>query len=286
MGRFLLLIILLFGISAGIIFMAQSDINTVEVTLRGYVTLEKESNFEGVKVEVIRTIHRVFKKEPKRRITTDKSGMYCLEKVKVSEGLIGDIFIRWLEGKDRSIPYLKLRISKPGYLPVDVLIFKFTPTIYIPQIELDRKDIRHKLNIFLYNTPDMKIIKNVTPYKFCPTHNYFLFYPKYYNLTVETLLREAGGSVTVELQLIFTPLYITWEKELEKLTPKLARIIKSFIPKAQAIETELPSTMELNNVICSPDLIRKLNKLISDSQIQQIRVIDISFKKYHAGEGL
>ncbi|MEK7813037.1 MAG: hypothetical protein AAB296_04685 [Candidatus Desantisbacteria bacterium] len=284
MGRFFLLIIFSLGIGSWIIFVAQSDFETAEITLQGYVSLEKESNYEGIRVEVINPIRRIFKPKPKRRMTTESSGEYCLEKISVSKGTIGEIFINWLEQKEISAPCLRIRITKSGYLPVEILISKFPQVISIPPIELECEDIRHQFNQFSYKDENIRIIKNITPYKFCITHNYFLFYPKYYNITVETPLKEASGSVTLDLQLIFKPIYTTCNKELKKMTPKLADQIKYFVPKAQTIETELPSTMEITNAICDKALLQKLNSFLSDSAIKQIRVADVSYKKYQTSE--
>ncbi|MEK7273673.1 MAG: hypothetical protein AAB110_00305, partial [Candidatus Desantisbacteria bacterium] len=253
-------------------------------TLQGYVSLEKESNYEGIRVEVINPIRRIFKPKPKRRMTTESSGEYCLEKISVSKGTIGEIFINWLEQKEMSAPCLRIRITKSGYLPVEILISKFPQVISIPPIELECEDIRHQFNQFSYKDENIRIIKNITPYKFCITHNYFLFYPKYYNITVETPLKEASGSVTLDLQLIFKPIYTTCNEELKKMTPKLADQIKCFVPKAQTIETELPSTMEITNAICDKTLLQKLNSLLSDSVIKQIRVADVSYEKYQTSE--
>jgi len=68
------------------------------------------------------------------------------------------------------------------------------------------------------------------------------------------------------------------------MTPKLANQIKYFVPKAQTIETELPSILEITNAISSKTLLDKLNNLLVDSEIKQIRVIDVSYKKYQTGE--
>ncbi|MFH1097448.1 MAG: hypothetical protein ABH886_02290 [Candidatus Desantisbacteria bacterium] len=284
MGRFFLLTIFSLGIGTWITFVAQSDIETAEVTIQGHVSLEKETNYEGTRIEIINPVRRIFKPKPKRRITTDTYGEYCLEKINVSKGTIGEIFVQWLEQKERSTPYLRIRITKSGYLPVEILILKFPPIIHLPQIELEREDTRHQFNQFLCFDTNMKIIKNITPYKFCVKHNYFLFYPRCYHLTVETPLREASGSVILDLQLIFKPLSTTCNKELENMTPKLANQIKYFVPKAQTIETELPSILEITNAISSKTLLNKLNSLLLDSEIKQIRVIDVSYKKYKSGE--
>ncbi|MFH1963709.1 MAG: hypothetical protein ABIJ30_12720 [bacterium] len=286
MGRFFLLTIFSLGIGAWITFVAQSDFETAEVTLQGYVSLEKENNSEGIRVEVINPVRRIFNPKPKRRMTTDTSGEYCLEKISISKGTIGEIFIQWLEQKERSLPYLRIRITKSGYLPVEILISKFPTVLSIPQIELEREDIRHQFNQFSYKDENIKIIKNVTPYKFCMTHNYFSFYPRYYNMTVETPLREANGSVIVSLQLIFKPIYTTCNEELKNMTPKLVNRIKCFVPKAQTIETELPSTLEITNAFCDKTLLQKLNNLLVDSSIKQIRITDVSYKKYQTGESL
>jgi hypothetical protein len=286
MGRFFLLIIFSLGIGSWTIFVAQSDFETAEVTLQGYVSLEQEGNYEGIRVEVINPNRRIFKPKPKRRMTTESSGEYCLEKISVSKETIGEIFINWLEQKEVSSPCLRIRITKSGYLPVEILISKFPPVISIPPIELEREDIRHQFNQFSYKDKNIRIIKNVTPYKFCITHDYFFFYPKYYNFTVETLLKEASGSVLLDLQLIFKPLYTTCNEELQNMTPKLANQIKYFVPKAQIIETELPSSIELTNAICDKTLLQKLNSLLSDSAIKQIRIVNVSYKKYKTKESL
>lgn len=284
MGRFFLLIIFSLGIGSWVTFVAQSDFETAEVTLQGYVSLEKESNYEGIRVEVVNPVRRIFNPKPKRRMTTEASGEYCLEKISVSKGTIGEIFVNWLEQKKISAPCLRVRITKSGYLPVEILISKFPPVISIPQIELEREDIKHQFNQFSYKDENIKIIKNVTPYRFCITHNYFFFYPRYYNITVETPLKEANGSVILDLQLIFKPIYTTCNEEIQGMTPKLANQIKYFVPKAQIIETELPSTMEITNVLCDKTLLQKLNSLLSDSAIKQIRIIDVSYKKYQSKE--
>ncbi len=285
MGRFFLLIVFSLGIGSWMIFVAQSDFETAEVTIQGYVSLEKESNYEGIRVEVVNSNRRVFKPKPKRRMTTEASGEYCLEKISVSKGNIGEIFIKWLEQKEISAPYLRLRITKSGYLPVEILVFKFPSVISIPPIELEREDIKHQFNQFSYKDENIRIIKNVTQYKFCITHNYFFFYPQYYNITVETPLKEASGSVILDLQLIFKPIYTTCNEELQRMTPKLADQIKKFVPKAQTIETELPSTIEITNAICvDKALLQKLNGLLSESAIKQIRIVDVSYKKYQTRE--
>lgn len=284
MGRFFLLTIFSLGIGTWITFVAQSDFETAEVTLQGHISLEKEQNFEGIRVEIINPVRRILKPKPKRRITTDVCGEYCLEKVSVSKGTIGETFICWLEQKKIPTPYLRIRITKSGYLPVEILILKFPPVIHLPQIDLEREDTRHQFNQFLCKDENMKIIKNVTPYKFCATHNYFFFYPRYYHLTVETPLREASGSVILELELIFKPLSTTCTEELKNMRPRLANQIKYFVPKAQTIETELPSIIEITNAISSKSLLNKLNNLLLDSCIKQIRVKDVSYKKYQSGE--
>lgn len=276
MRRFILFSILFFGIaflSYIIVLIDFKPVNTVNIS--GYVSLEDNAIPEGIRVEVIKPYYNVVFREPVKHSFTDSTGFYSLEEVKIYTGALGEVFILWLDGGKKKMPYLKLRITKKGYLPTEVLIFKFTtPTVKIPFLTLDKKEGSKPLNE-ITSTDKIKIIKNATRYRFCALHNYIWFYPECYDVEFRIPTDEKRKEVKVKLRLIIEPLYTNFDRELNASIQKLEKVIKEFIPEVPVAEVRLHGGENLANSLSNPSLVEKLNEILVTSKIRHVRLINI-----------
>jgi len=281
MRRFILFLILFFGISFLFYIIVLIDFKPVTINISGYISLEDSDNSEGIRVEVVKPYHKIIFREPLQHYFTDSIGFYKLENVKVPMGALGEIFILWLDGRREKVPYLKLRISKKGYLPTDVLILKLRHTVNIPFLTLDKEGGRKPLNEVI-SEHGIKIIKNATKYRFCALHNYLWFFPKYYDLELRIPTDNERKDVKAKLRLIIEPLYTNFDEELNNSAQKLKRLIKVLIPEVSYEEVKAHGGENLANSLSNPSLIDKLNQILINSNIKHIRLTDIELVKRKA----
>ncbi|MEW6095666.1 MAG: hypothetical protein AB1567_03950 [bacterium] len=278
MRRFILFLILFFGISFLFYIIVLIDFKPVTINISGYLSLEDGVTPEGVKVEVVKPYHKTIFREPIRHFFTDSTGFYKLEEIDAPMGSLGEIFILWLDGRKKKVPYLKLRITKKGYLPTEVLILKFSPTVEIPFLTLDKKDGRKPLNEIIAEDK-IKIIKNITKYRFCALDDYLWFYPEYYDLELRIPTDEKRKDVKAKLRLIIEPLYTNFDEELNESAQQLTRLIKVFIPEVSCEEVKLHGGENFANSLSNPSLIDKLNEILINSRIKHIRLTAIELVK-------
>lgn len=278
MSRFILFLILFFGLTFLFYIIVLIDFKPVTINISGYLSLEDNANPEGVKVEVSPFYYKPIFRKPLKHFFTDSTGYYTLKEVEVPLGPLGEIFILWLDGRKKKQAYLKLKITKKDYLPTEVLIFKFKPSIKIPLITLDKKEGRKQLNMVISEN-EVKIIKNVTKYKFCPIHDYLWFYPTYYDMEIRMPTENVKKEVVAKLQLIIEPLYTNFEEELDESTSKLRRLIKVFIPEISTEEVKLRGGENFANSLSNPSLLVKLNEILINSKIKHIRLTYIELVK-------
>ncbi len=278
MRRFILFSILFFAISFLFYIIISIDFKPVTINISGYLSLENEANQEGIRVEVIEPYHKIIFRKPIRHFFTDSTGFYKLEEIKAPMGILGETFILWLDGQKKKAPYLKLRIVKKDYLPTEVLILKFTPTVKIPFLSLDKKGGRKPLNE-ITSEDEIKIIKNVTKYRFCALHDYLWFYPEYYDIELIIPTDEERKDVKAKLRLIIEPLYTNFDEELNESSQELRELIRVFIPEVSTEEVKFQGGENFANSLSNPSLIDKLNEILMNSRIKDIRLISIKLVK-------
>lgn len=278
MRRFILFLILFFGISFLFYIIILIDFKPSIINISGYVSLEDMANPEGVKVEVVPPYYKAIFRKPVRHFFTNSTGFYKLEEIEAPIGALGEIFILWLDGRKEKTPYLKLRITKKGYLPTEVLILKFTSNVKIPFLILDKEGGRKLLNEII-EEDKIKIIKNVTKYRFCALHDYLWFYPEYYNLEVIIPTDDERRDIKVKLQLIIDPLYTNFNEELDGASDELEELIKILIPEVSVEDVKLHGGENFANSLCNPSLIDKLNEILINSKIKHIRLTSIELVK-------
>lgn len=274
MRRFILFLILFFGTSFLFYIIALIDFKPVTIDISGYVLLKDGANPEGIRVEIIEPYYKVIFRKPVRHFFTDSTGFYKLEKIEAPIGTLGEVFILWLDGRKKKAPCLKLRITKKGYLPTEVLILKFKPTVKIPFLSLDKKGGRNPLNE-ITSEDEIKIIKNTTKYRFCAEHDYLWFYPEYYDLELKIPTDDERKDVVAKLRLIIEPLYTNFYEELNESSPKLRSLIKVLIPEVSVEEIKLQGGENFANSLSNPSLIDKLNEILINSRIKHIRLTAI-----------
>lgn len=278
MSRFILFLILFFGLTFLFYIIVLIDFKPVTINISGYLSLEDNANPEGVKVEVSPLYYKPIFRKPLKHFFTDSTGFYTLKEVEAPLGLLGEVFILWLDGRKKKGAYLKLKITKKDYLPTEVLIFKFKPSIKIPLITLDKKGGRKLLNEVISEN-GVKIIKNVTKYKFCPLHDYLWFYPTYYDLEIRIPTDDVNKEVAAKLRLIIEPLYTNFEEELDESTSKLKRLIRVLIPEISTEEIKLQGGENFANSLSNPSLLVKLNEILINSKIKYIRLTYLELVK-------
>jgi hypothetical protein len=279
MRRFILFLILFFGISFLFYIIILIDFKPTTINISGYLSLEDRANPEGVKVEVIPPYYKAVFRKPVRHFFTDSTGFYKLENIDAPMGALGEIFILWLDGRKKKTPYLKLRITKKGYLPTEVLILKFNPNLKIPFLSLDKEGGRKLLNEITAEGDEIKIIKNVTKYRFCALHDYLWFYPEFYNLEIRIPTDDERRDVKAKLRLIIDPLYTNFYEELDKSSDELEELIRMLIPEVSAEEVKLHGGENFANSLSNPSLIDKLNEMLINSKIKHIRLTSIELVK-------
>ncbi|MEW6606616.1 MAG: hypothetical protein AB1414_04055 [bacterium] len=278
MRRFILFLILFFGISFLFYITILRDFKPTTINISGYLSLEDRVSAEGVKVEVVPFYPKRIFRKPVQHFFTDSTGFYKLEEIEVPIGPLGEIFVLWLDGQKKKAPYLKLRIIKKGYLPVEVLIFKFTPIVKIPFLTLDKEGTRKPLNEVISEN-GIKIVKNITRYRFCALHNYLWFYPEYYDLELIIPTDKPKQNVKLKLRLINEPLYTNFEEELSESADELKGIIKILIPEIPVEEVKLRGGENVANSLSNPSLVDKLNEILINSKIKHIRLTSIDLVK-------
>ncbi|MDI6734966.1 MAG: hypothetical protein QME42_02025 [bacterium] len=282
MRRFILFLILFFGISFLFYIILSIDFKPVTISISGYVLLEDMTSPEGIKVEVVTTYHKAIFRKPIKHFFADAIGFYQLEEINAPKGSVGEIFLLWLDGRKEKAPYLKLRITKKGYLTTEVLILKWRPIIKIPMLSLDREGTRRPLNEIIAGD-EIKIIKNVTKYKFCALHDYLWFYPEYYDLEIRIPTDDKDKNVQAKLRLIIAPRYTNFEEELNKSTPRLKNLIRLLIPEISAEEIKSQGGVDFANSLSNPSLVDKLNEILIDSKITYIHLTSIELVKRSEG---
>lgn len=278
MRRFFLFLILFYGLVFLFYIIVLIDFKPVTINISGYLSLEDNANLEGLKVEVSPFYPKPIFRKPVKHFFTDSTGFYKLEEVEAPLGPLGEIFILWLDGCKKKGSYLKLKMTKKGYLPTEVLILKFKPSIKVPLISLDKESGRKQLNEIISEN-EVKIIKNVTPYKFCPLHDYLWFYPTYYDLEIRIPTEDVKKEVAAKLRLIIKPLYTNFEEELDESTAKLRRLIRTLIPEISTEEIKLQGGENFANSLANPSLLDKINEILFNSKIKHIRLIDLELVK-------
>jgi len=278
MRRFILFVILFLGISFLFYIIALIDVKPVTINISGYLSLEDNANPEGIKVEVIPFYHKPIFRKPLKHFFTDASGYYNLKEIEAPLGPLGEIFILWLDGRKKKETYLKLKIIKKGYLPTEILILKFKPTINIPCLSLDKETGRKPLNQIISEN-GIKIIKNVTKYKFCPLHDYLWFYPNYYDFELIIPTDDVRKDVQAKLRLIIQPLYTNFEEELNESVEGLRKLIRVLIPEVSTEEVKLYGGENLANSLSNPSLVDKLNGILINSKIKHIFLTGIELVK-------
>ncbi|MFH1562123.1 MAG: hypothetical protein ABIF11_01700 [Nitrospirota bacterium] len=274
MRRFILFLILFLGISFLFYIILIKDFKPVTISISGYLSLEDMVSPEGIKVEVVKTYHKAIFRKPIKHFFADSIGFYQLEEIDAPVGSVGEIFLLWLDGRKEKAPYLKLRITKKGYLPTEVLILKFIPIIKIPLLSLDKEGSHKPLNEIIAED-GIKIIKNVTKYKFCALHNYLWFYPEYYDLEIRIPTDDNDKDVQAKLRLIITPRYTNFEEEINESTQRLKNSIRLLIPEISAEEIKLQGGVDFANSLSNPSLVDKLNEILIDSKITHIHLTSI-----------
>lgn len=278
MRRFILFLILFFGISFLFYIIVLIDFKPVLINISGYVALENTTNAEGVKVEIVESYNKTIFKKPVQQFFTDSTGFYRLENIPAPMGPLGEIFILWLDGQKKKGSYLKLRLIKKDYLLTEVLIYEFKPEIKIPLITLDQKGGRKLLNE-VTSGDGIKIIKNITKYRFCPLHNYLWFYPEYFDLEIKIPTDDDRKNVLVKMRLIIEPLYTDFDEELNESGDELSKSIRLLIPEITVEEVNLHGGENLANSLSNPSLIDKLNEVLINSRIKHIRLTSVDLVK-------
>ena len=278
MRRFILFLILFLGISFLFYIILLRDFKPVTISISGYLSLEDMASPEGIKVEVVTTYHKAIFRKPIKHFFTDSIGFYQLEEIDVPTGSVGEIFLLWLDGHKKKASYLKLRITKKGYLPTEILILKWTPIVKIPILSLDKEGSRKPLNEIIVED-GIKIIKNATKYKFCALHDYLWFYPEYYDLEIRIPTDAKDKDVQAKLRLIIAPRYTNFEEEINESTQRLKNSIKLLIPEISAEEIKSQGGVNFANSLSNPSLVDKLNETLTDSKITYIHLTSIELVK-------
>jgi len=278
MRRFILFVILFFGISFLFYIIVLIDFKPVTINISGYLSLEDNTNPEGVKVEVIPFYNNPIFRKPVKHFFTDATGFYQLKDIEAPLGALGEIFILWLDGRKKKETYLKLKITKKGYLPAEILILKFKPTINIPFLSLDKEGGRKLLNEIISEN-EVKVIKNVTKYKFCSLHDYLWFYPESYDLELIIPTDDLRKDVKAKLRLIIQPLYTNFEDELNESVEKLRKLIRILIPEISIEEVKMYGGENFANSLSNPSLLDKLNEILINSKIKHIHLTYIELVK-------
>lgn len=279
MGRFFLFILFLLFISLGFCITAQLDFKSEEISISGSVFLADKSNPDGIKIKIIRPKSQIFTKEINNYCLTDSSGNYYFKNLRAPKGLVGKAFLLWLNGDKEWSPHLRLRLSKEGYLPTDIIIVKYKPDIMIPSITLDNKQQRCQLNQLIYENNQIKILKNVTDYYFCPIHNYFWFYPQRYDIDIVIPTEDKKEIVEAKIRFIIQPIYTTFREEIEGVRHELINTVQRLIPNISQEQVKIYEETAIANLLSNQSLINKLNLLLHDSKIKHIQLLSANLRE-------
>lgn len=279
MERFALFILLLILVTLGFCVVSQLDFLPKEISISGSAFLEDNVQPDGIKIRVLKPKAQIFAKEIRDYCLTDASGRYYLKRLKASKGVIGEVFLLWLSGNKEWKPYLRLRVYKEGYLPTDIIIVDYNPKISIPPIILDDNQHRRRLNQIVYEDNQIKILKNVMEYYFCPAHNYFWFYPRCYDFKVNIPTEEGDEVIAAKIRLIIQPLYTTFGEEIKRQQDSLGQAIQDLIPEISKTEVDLHGGEAIADAVANQSLITKLNLLLIDSKVEHIQLISAKLQK-------